>query len=108
MKMLDYIEGNVVFVEDYCRQRLQGLITPVRPLSSFLIWLDCRELCKKLFGCIDQGRLVHLFVRKAGLALNDGAAFGPGGEGYMRLNVGCGKETLEEAMDKLREAIDEY
>lgn len=108
MKMLDYIEGNVVFVEDYCRQRLQGLITPVRPLSSFLIWLDCRELCKKLFGCIDQGRLVHLFVRKAGLALNEGAAFGPGGEGYMRLNVGCGKETLEEAMDKLREAIDEY
>ncbi|MBQ7773006.1 MAG: PatB family C-S lyase [Bacteroidales bacterium] len=108
MKMLDYIEGNVVFVEDYCKHRLQGLITPVRPLSSFLIWLDCRELSKKLFGCIDQSRLVHLFVRKAGLALNDGAAFGPGGEGYMRLNVGCGKETLEEAMDKLKEAIDEY
>lgn len=108
MKMLDYIEGNVVFVEDYCKHRLQGLIKPVRPLSSFLIWLDCRELSKKLFGCIDQSRLVHLFVRKAGLALNDGAAFGPGGEGYMRLNVGCGKETLEEAMDKLKEAIDEY
>lgn len=107
MKMLDYIEGNVVFVEDYCKHRLQGLITPVRPLSSFLIWLDCRELSKKLFGCIDQSRLVHLFVRKAGLALNDGAAFGPGGEGYMRLNVGCGKEVLEEAMDKLKEAIDE-
>lgn len=108
MKMLDYIEGNVLFVEDYCKHRLQGLIKPVRPLSSFLIWLDCRELSKKLFGCIDQSRLVHLFVRKAGLALNDGAAFGPGGEGYMRLNVGCGKETLEEAMDKLKEAIDEY
>jgi cystathionine beta-lyase len=70
--------------------------------------LDCRELSNKLFGCIDQQRLVHLFVAKAGLALNDGAAFGPGGEGYMRLNVGCGREMLQEAMDKLKEAVNEY
>ncbi|MBQ5828300.1 MAG: PatB family C-S lyase [Bacteroidales bacterium] len=108
MKMLDYIEGNVVFVEDFCKQNFCGLIKPMRPLSSFLVWLDCRELSNKLFGCIDQQRLVHLFVAKAGLALNDGAAFGPGGEGYMRLNVGCGREMLQEAMDKLKEAVNEY
>ena len=108
MKMLDYIEGNVVFVEEFCKNELGGLIKPVRPLSSFLIWLDCRELCSRLFGCADQQRLVHLFVRKAGLALNDGAAFGPGGEGYMRLNVGCGLEVLQDAMKSLKTAIDEY
>ena len=108
MKMLDYIEGNVVFVEEFCKNELGGLIKPIRPLSSFLIWLDCRELCNRLFGCADQQRLVHLFVRKAGLALNDGAAFGPGGEGYMRLNVGCGLEVLQEAMKSLKTAIDEY
>ena len=89
MEMLDYIEGNILYVEDFCKNSLDGLIKPVRPLSSFLVWLDCRELSNKLFGCIDQKQLVHLFVAKAGLALNDGAAFGPGGEGYMRLNVGC-------------------
>ncbi len=108
MKMLDYIEGNVVFVEEFCKNELGGLIKPVRPLSSFLIWLDCRALCSRLFGCADQQRLVHLFVRKAGLALNDGAAFGPGGEGYMRLNVGCGLEVLRDAMKSLKTAIDEY
>lgn len=108
MRMLDYIEGNVVFVEEFCKNELKGLIKPVRPLSSFLIWLDCRELCCKLFGSNDQQRLVHLFVRKAGLALNDGAAFGPGGEGYMRLNVGCGLEVLQDAMRSLKTAIDEY
>ncbi|MBO5406054.1 MAG: PatB family C-S lyase [Bacteroidales bacterium] len=108
MKMLDYIEGNVVFVEEFCKNELGGLIKPLRPLSSFLIWLDCRELCNRLFGCADQQRLVHLFVRKAGLALNDGAAFGPGGEGYMRLNVGCGLQVLQDAMKSLKTAIDEY
>ena len=108
MKMLDYIEGNIVYVENFCKDNLSGLVKPVRPLSSFLIWLDCRELCNKLFGCIDQQRLVHLFVVKAGLALNDGGTFGPGGEGYMRLNVGCGLGMLEEAMAQLKKAVDEY
>lgn len=107
MEMLDYIEGNILYVEDFCKNSLDGLIKPVRPLSSFLVWLDCRELSNKLFGCIDQKQLVHLFVAKAGLALNDGAAFGPGGEGYMRLNVGCGLEMLQQAMSQLKEAIDE-
>ena len=107
MEMLDYIEGNVLLVESFCKENFAGMVKPVRPLSSFLIWLDCRELSKKLFGCIDQQRLVHLFVVKAGLALNDGGAFGPGGEGYMRLNVGCGREMLQEAMDKLKEAVNE-
>lgn len=108
MEMLDYIEKNVVYVEEFCKRELCGLVKPMRPMSSFLIWLDCRELCNKLFGCTDQQRLVHLFVRKASLALNDGAAFGPGGEGYMRLNVGCGLEVLQDAMRKLKSAIDEY
>ena len=108
MRMLDYIEGNVVFVEDFCKEHFNGLVKPVRPLSSFLIWLDCRGLCTKLFGSADQQRLVDLFINRAGLALNDGAAFGPGGDGYMRLNVGCGKEVLEEALNNLKSAIDEY
>lgn len=106
--MLDYIEGNVVFVENFCKQDLGGLIRPIRPLSSFLVWLDCRELSRKLFGCVNQQQLVELFINKAGLALNNGETFGPGGEGYMRLNVGCGLESLQEAMNNLKRAVDEY
>jgi len=32
-------------------------------------------------------------------------AFGPGGEGYMRLNIGCGREVLQQAMDQLKSAV---
>ncbi len=104
-KMLSYIEENVLFIERCCKEELEGLIRPIRPQSSFLIWLDCRPLCKRLFGETDQMKLVHLFIKKASLALNDGAAFGPGGEGYMRLNIGCGREVLQQAMDQLKSAI---
>ena len=42
---------------------------------------------------------------KAGLALNNGAMFGPGGEGFMRLNVGTSRAVLHEAMRRLSGAV---
>jgi cystathionine beta-lyase len=46
-----------------------------------------------------------LFQDKAGLALNDGTMFGTGGEGYMRLNAGCPRSILKQALAALKEAI---
>jgi cystathionine beta-lyase len=50
--------------------------------------------------------LVYLFKDKAGLALNDGKMFGPGGEGFMRMNVGCSKRIIEQALNALKKAVD--
>ena len=97
--MLRYVEGNVRLVEEFCRERLPG-IRPVRPQASFLVWLDCRPL-----GLAHE-RLVSLFVDGARLALNDGAMFGPGGEGFMRLNVGTQRARLEEALRRLERALE--
>ena len=80
-QMLAYVEDNIRFVEDYCHNYLPK-IKPLRPEASFLVWLDCRELN------LDHDKLIDLFVNRAHLALNDGAMFGPGGQGFMRLNVG--------------------
>ena len=104
--MLEYVERNVLFVEKRLKEIKVGgveAISPLRPMFSFLVWLDCRELCRALG--LDQKSLVNLFVEDAGLALNDGATFGPGGEGFMRLNVGTSAKVLEKAIDRLEEAI---
>ena len=104
--MLEYVERNVLFVEKRLKEIKVGgveAISPLRPMFSFLIWLDCRELCRVLG--LGQKSLVNLFVEDAGLALNDGATFGPGGEGFMRLNVGTSAKVLEKAIDRLEEAI---
>ena len=69
---------------------------PLRPQASFLVWLDCRGLG------LSQERLVDLFVNRARLALNDGSMFGPGGEGFMRMNVGCPRSVLREAMERIQ------
>lgn len=98
--MLSYVQDNIDYVIDYCREYLPA-IRPLRPQASFLIWLDCRGLG------LDHDALIDLFVNKARLALNDGEMFGPGGRGFMRLNVGCPRAILTEALTRLTEALSE-
>lgn len=95
--MLDYVEGNVRFVEDYCRENMPK-IRPLRPQASFLIWLNCRDLQ------LTHAELLDFFIDKAHLALNDGEMFGPGGEGFMRLNVGEPRVIVKRGMDQLAQA----
>lgn len=98
-QLLHYIEQNIEFVIDYCKENIPQ-IKPVRPEASFLIWLDCRGLKLK------QENLIDLFVNKAHLALNEGSMFGHEGEGFMRFNVGSPRAIIEQAMKQLKEAVD--
>ena len=96
--MLTYIEGNIELVESFCRERIPQ-VKPLRPQASFLIWLDCRGLG------LDHDSLNALFIDKAGLALNDGEMFNPGGEGFMRLNIGTSRKVIEDALISLEKAV---
>lgn len=97
-QMLKYVEGNINFLIDYLAKEIPA-IKPLRPQASFLVWLDCRGLG------LNHDDLQALFKEKAGLALNDGEMFGPGGEGFMRINVGTPRKVLKEALDRLKEAV---
>ena len=97
-QMLTYVEDNIRFVEEFCRENIPS-IKPLRPQASFLVWLDCRPLQ------LSHTDLIDLFVNKAHLALNDGKMFGPGGEGFMRLNVGTPRSILQQALTQLAQAI---
>jgi cystathionine beta-lyase len=97
-QLISYIEDNVRFVEDYLKANIPA-IKPLRPQATFLVWLDCRDLNLNHKGLID------LFVNKARLALNDGETFGPGGEGFMRLNVGAPRAILSKALEQLSAAV---
>lgn len=94
-QMLDYVEGNIRATEEFFAREFPQ-IKVVRPDASFLVWLDCRGLD------VSQKELVDMFVNEAGVALNDGSMFGPGGEGFMRLNVGMPRERLMEVLQKIK------
>lgn len=97
-QMRSYVIENVNFVDEYLKKNIPQ-IKVYRPQASFLVWLDCRELK------LTQPELVQLFEDKAGLALNDGTMFGKEGEGFMRLNIGCPRSILNQALESLKKAI---
>ena len=97
---LHYIEGNVDFVHDYCRDHIPG-IEVVKPQASFLVWLDCRGLG------LSHEEVIDLFINKARLAMNEGLMFGEAGRCHMRFNMGSPRSVLEQAMRQLEAAVKE-
>jgi cysteine-S-conjugate beta-lyase len=98
--LLEYIDVNVDFVEDYCTRMIPEIV-PVQPEATYMIWLDCRALGM-------SGReLQHFFVHQAGIGMNEGSAFGPGGEGFMRMNLGTTHKTVKRAMEQIEKAVSE-
>ncbi|MEQ3550672.1 aminotransferase class I/II-fold pyridoxal phosphate-dependent enzyme [Pseudonocardia nematodicida] len=66
--------------------------------ATFLAWLDCREA-----GLGDDPAAV--FLERGRVALNDGRAFGTGGAGHVRLNLGTTPEILDEAVRRMAGAV---
>jgi len=97
-ELLQYINTNIDFVEEYCHRLIPEII-PVRPGATYMIWLDCRKLEMK------AKELHDFFVRKAGIGMNEGSTFGPGGEGFMRMNVATTLATVRKAMEQTGKAV---
>ena len=89
------------YAVDYINSNIPQIKVSI-PDSTYLLWLDCRNLN------LDGDDLVDFFVNKARLALNDGRLFGDGGDGYMRINIACPRRILEKALYQLENAVDSY
>lgn len=72
---------------------LPGLrTTPVE--ATYLAWIDCRE------SSLDNPCQAF---EHAGVGLSDGRDFGA--PGFVRLNFGCPRSTLDQGLERLREAL---
>ena len=97
-----YLTGNRDFLVSSIRSEFNGIRITL-PDATYLAWLDCT-------GLVASGKIGstphEFFLKQAKVALNEGREFGPGGEGFVRLNFGCPRRTLSEALERLRSALD--
>ena len=94
-QMLDYLNGNVQALERSLQERLPK-VKAVLPEASYLAWLDFSD-----YG-LTHKELADRLVNIAKVALNDGTTFG--GEAYQccfRMNIGCPRKTLLDAIDRI-------
>jgi cystathionine beta-lyase len=100
-QLLDYVQKNIDYVERFLQGNIP-LVKIIKPESTYMIWLDFRELK------LSDDELKNFIIHEAKLGFNDGPVFGPGGEGFQRMNVACPKALVEEAMQRLAKAINEF
>ncbi len=95
-QLLVYLEANCDFVVDFVKQELPGL-RMAKPEGTYLAWIDCRAA-----GLDDP---FEFFLREARVALGNGATFGSGGQGFVRLSFGCPRSMLAEALLRMKGAL---
>ncbi len=89
-----YLQDNRdFFMEETARRGLP--IRPLLPEASFLFWIDCRD-CN-----IPPEKLKEAFLKEAGISLNNGLEHGEDGTGFVRLNFGVTRKTLQTALDRM-------
>jgi cystathionine beta-lyase len=97
-QLIDYIDGNIQYVMQFAEMYLP-LVKVIRPEATYMAWIDFSGLG------MDDKALNKFIIHEAGLGLNQGIQFGPGGEGFMRMNLACPRSVLRKGMEQLKEAV---
>lgn len=96
-ELLVYLEGNRDELVDFVARELPGF-SLAAPQGTYLAWLDCR-------GAGLGETPAQFFLEKGRVALNEGKTFGAGGEGFVRLNFGCPRAMLMDALHRMRATL---
>ncbi|MED1604025.1 pyridoxal phosphate-dependent aminotransferase [Cytobacillus kochii] len=96
--LLSYLQQNIQSVKSFIEKELPD-IDVVDPEGTYLIWLDCRKL-----GLTDDD-IQQKLVKKGKLGLEPGPKYGPGGEGFVRMNIACPHDILMDGLHRLKTAF---
>jgi cystathionine beta-lyase len=93
--VLDYLDGNRRLLASFLSDLLPELRC-ILPEATYFAWLDCREI---------DASPASFFHDQAKVGLSDGATFGTGGAGYVRLNFATSRGLLEQILGAMAAAV---
>jgi cystathionine beta-lyase len=94
--LLVYLGGNRTFLMDFVQNELPGIKLSL-PEATYLGWLDCSQ--------VDLADPATFFLERGRVALSAGSWFGDAYARYARINFGCPREILIEALERMRNAL---
>jgi cystathionine beta-lyase len=95
--LLKYLAANRDFLAAYIGEHFPNM-TMAKMEGTYLAWLDCRETNI-------PGVPAEFFLNEGRVGLTDGAMFGPGGEGFVRLCIASPRAMLTEGLERMRAAV---
>ena len=97
-QLLEYLTGNLEYLNKFIAERVPQIkVTPMQ--ATYLVWLNCKALN------MAPKELNKFFLEKAKVAMNEGSTFGPGGAGFMRMNIACPRSRLVEGLHRIEAAV---
>ncbi|WP_433744043.1 MalY/PatB family protein [Falsibacillus pallidus] len=97
-ELLDYIGGNIALVEQFIEKEMPD-VKVMKPDGGYLIWIDCSRL-----GLSDE-EVRDKLINEGSLALEPGTKYGLGGEGFVRMNIACPREMVQEGLNRMKKAL---
>lgn len=97
-EVMDYIEGNFSFLDEFLKERIPELKL-TKGEGTYLAWIDCSGLGLRSI------QLSDFFIRQCKVGINPGYAFGTGGERFIRLNLGCSRQLLTKVLEQIETAV---
>jgi cystathionine beta-lyase len=91
-----YLQANRDYLAEAVRTRLPGVSMQL-PQSTYLAWLDCSAL--------GLNNPQQFFLDNAKVGLSAGAEFGADCQQFVRLNFGCPRSMLEEALARMERSL---
>jgi len=92
-----YIKDNIAFARTFIADHMPELEV-IEPEGTYLLWVNCMAVSSK------EEDLVEWIQNRARVSVSFGSSFGPGGEGYIRVNVGAPRSVLQEGLERLAAA----
>ena len=92
-QLIEYLSGNYLFLENFLKENLAGAI-PMKAEATYLVWIDFSA-----YGLSDDE--LNNKILSAGVGLNRGIHFGTQGTGFMRMNIGCTRAMLKDALERI-------
>jgi len=116
-QLLVYLDGNHQFVEDYIKENMPE-VGYTKAQGTFLSWLHFDDIMDKA-GVVAKSAASQMtdapknetqvfeawLVENAGVQLNNGISYGKGSERCMRMNVGCSRQVLGDALGRIKNAV---
>lgn len=93
-QLMSYLQENYALLEKFFQENLPQ-VKVMRPEATYLIWIDFSAM-----GLSDEDLNKKLI--EGGVGLNRGVQFGKQGSGFMRMNIGCTRVVLQEALERIK------
>ena len=116
-QLLIYLDDNHTYVEDFLKENLPQ-VGYTKSEGTFLSWLHFDDIMDEV-GVVEKSAASQLtdkpltetqvfeawLVENSGIQLNDGEGYGKGSNRCMRMNIGCSRQILGEALNDIAETV---